>query len=69
MACRVALLKGLRIVGFTGSSGGLLASLATICIRVPATQTHLVQEYHLPIYHCLCAMLEEAFFPPTEAGH
>ena len=63
MACRVALLKDMRIVGFTGADGGTLAELATVCLRVPATATYLVQELHLPLYHCLCALLEEAFFP------
>jgi D-sedoheptulose 7-phosphate isomerase len=69
MACRVALLKGMGIVGFTGADGGLLARFATVCLRAPATETYLVQEYHLPLYHCLCAMLEDSFFPATEPGH
>lgn len=29
-----------------------------LCIRVPAVETFKIQEYHLPIYHALCAMLE-----------
>lgn len=63
MACRVALLKGMQIIGFTGSAGGQLAALANVCLRVPATETYLIQELHLPLYHCLCALLEEDFFP------
>lgn len=63
MACRVALLKGMQIIGFTGAGGGGLADLASVCLRVPATKTYLVQELHLPLYHCLCALLEETFFP------
>lgn len=69
MACRVAALKGLPVIGFTGAHGGLLASLATVCVRVPATETYLVQEYHLPLYHALCALVEDSFFPPVAAGH
>jgi D-sedoheptulose 7-phosphate isomerase len=63
MACSVALLKGMQIVGFTGAAGGRLGELANVCLRAPATETYLVQELHLPLYHCLCALLEEAFFP------
>ena len=63
MACRVALLKNMQIVGFTGAGGGCLAELASVCLRVPATETYLIQELHLPLYHCLCALLEDAFFP------
>ena len=63
LACRVALHKGLPIIGFTGANGGQLADLASVCLRVPATETYLIQELHLPLYHCLCALLEEASFP------
>ena len=35
---------------------------ADVCIRVPETETYKIQEYHLPVYHCLCMMLEEKFF-------
>ena len=27
-----------------------------------AIETYRIQELHLPIYHCLCLMLEERFF-------
>ena len=33
-----------------------------VCIRVPETETYMIQELHLPVYHCLCLMLEEEFF-------
>ena len=41
---------------------GKLSALADICIQVPETETYMVQELHLPVYHCLCLMLEEKFF-------
>lgn len=53
---------GLITVGLTGASGGRLKGLAQVCIHAPATETYLIQEFHLPIYHCLCLMLEEEFF-------
>jgi D-sedoheptulose 7-phosphate isomerase len=54
--------RGLARVGLSGKTGGRLLSLCDLCIRAPAHETHLVQEFHLPIYHCLCLMLEAEFF-------
>jgi D-sedoheptulose 7-phosphate isomerase len=61
-AAEAALAKGMRVVALTGASGGRLSSLAGVSIRVPASETHLVQELHLPVYHCLSVMLEDEFF-------
>lgn len=54
--------KGMKVIGLTGEKGGALSSIADIAIKVPANETFMVQEYHLPVYHCLCLMLEERFF-------
>ena len=62
LACKVAKLKRLKIIGMTGEDGGKLASLADICIKVPVKDTYRVQEYHLPIYHALCMMIECRYF-------
>lgn len=61
-AIQVAKAKGLTTIGLTGESGGQMASLCDVIMRVPLTTTPDVQERHLPIYHALCIMLEEAFF-------
>lgn len=61
-AVTVASAKGMRTIGFTGDTGGSLKQQCDICICVPAMHTHQIQEYHLPIYHALCAMVEEFFF-------
>lgn len=58
----VAKAKGVKTIAFTGYGGGKLKELASACICVPETETYKAQELHLPIYHCLCAMLEEEFF-------
>lgn len=58
----VAKSMGLWTIGLTGISGGLLKDLADITIRAPSNETFRIQEYHLPIYHLLAAMLEEEFF-------
>ena len=61
-AVLVAKAKGLKTLAFTGESGGKLKGLCDECVCVPETETYKVQELHLPIYHCLCAMLEEEIF-------
>ncbi|ETI67516.1 D-sedoheptulose-7-phosphate isomerase [Neobacillus vireti] len=61
-AVKVAKALGLVTIGFTGKSGGALKELADITICVPFVSTPDIQERHLPIYHALCVMLEEAFF-------
>ena len=54
--------KGLKVVGLTGAKENRLMQLSDVCIRVPQTETYMVQELHLPVYHCLCLMLESRFF-------
>ena len=54
--------RGMKIVLLTGGTGGRLKDWADVAIIVPEKETYLVQELHLPVYHCLCAMLEEEFF-------
>lgn len=58
----VARALGLKVIGLTGEIGGELASVADVAIRVPETETFMIQELHLPVYHCLCLMLEGRFF-------
>lgn len=54
--------KGLKVIGLTGAKESKLMKFADVCIRVPETETYKIQELHLPVYHCLCLMLEERFF-------
>lgn len=61
-AAEVARARGLAVIGLTGGDGGKLAPLCDLVIRAPAEETYRVQEYHLPIYHCLSLMLEDSFF-------
>lgn len=58
----VARALGIKVIGLTGSQGGELASVADVAIKVPETETYMIQELHLPVYHCLCLMLEDRFF-------
>ena len=61
-AAATARAKKIKVVVLTGGNGGSLRSFADIAIIVPETETHKIQELHLPIYHCLCMMLEDYFF-------
>lgn len=58
----VARALGIKVIGLTGSSGGELTKVADVSINVPEEETYMIQELHLPIYHCLCLMLEQRFF-------
>lgn len=54
--------KGLKVIGMTGAKDSKLSELADVCIKAPETETYMIQELHMPIYHCLCLMLEERYF-------
>lgn len=54
--------RGLKVIGLTGNTDSELNQISDVCIRVPQTETYMVQELHQPVYHCLCLMLEEKFF-------
>ena len=54
--------KGMKVVALTGKNGGALDALADVNMIMPSNETYQIQELHLPVYHCLCLMLEESFF-------
>lgn len=54
--------KGMKVVALTGKTGGAMNELADINLVAPCNETYQIQELHLPIYHCLCLMLEDHFF-------
>lgn len=58
----VAHAKNMKVIGLTGAKGGELAKVADVVIKVPETETYMIQELHLPLYHTLCLMLEDRFF-------
>lgn len=58
----VARALGIKIIALTGATGGELAEVSDVAIRVPETETYRIQELHLPVYHCLCLMVEDYFF-------
>ena len=54
--------KGMKVIGLTGAKNSKLEQMSDVCIKVPQIETYMIQEMHLPVYHCLCLMLEEEFF-------
>ena len=54
--------KGMKVIGLTGEKDSKLSEISDTCIQVPETETYKIQELHLPVYHCLCLMLEDTFF-------
>lgn len=61
-AIKIAKAFNIKTIGMTGQSGGLMKEFCDITIQIPAVETHKIQEYHLPVYHAICAMLEAEFF-------
>ena len=61
-AATTAHAKGMKVIGLTGAKNSKLEQMSDVCIKVPQTETYMIQELHLPVYHCLCLMLEERFF-------
>ena len=66
LAAVAAKAKGAAVLGLTGKGGGRLARICDVLLEAPETETYRVQEKHLPIYHALCAMLEEKLFGGAE---
>ena len=62
LAAAAAHAKGMQVALLTGEHGGKLAEVCDFVLRVPAKETYQVQEYHLPLYHALCLMVENTFF-------
>lgn len=61
-AVKVAKALDVKVVTLTGQTGGKLKEMADVTICAPSTETYKIQEYHLPIYHWLCAKVEEEIF-------
>lgn len=64
----VARALNMKTVGLTGANGGELSTVADVTVKVPETETYMIQELHLPIYHCWCLMLEDKFFGSKEGN-
>ena len=61
-AVKVANSVGAKTLSLTGEGGGILGEISDVTVKVPAMETFKIQEYHLPVYHYLCAAVEKYFF-------
>ena len=61
-AAKVAKALGIKTIGMSGESGGAFLSICDITVNAPSRETYKVQEYHLPIYHAICAEVERILF-------
>ena len=61
-AAQAAKQRGMQVISLTGKKESPLSALANSAIRVPEQETYMVQELHLPVYHWLCAALEDMLF-------
>ena len=62
-AVKTAKALGLKTIGLTGKNGGKLAQTTDTTIKAPADNVAKTQELHLPIYHAICAFVEDKMFP------
>lgn len=64
-ACQVARGKGMSVFGLTGRSGGAMAQRCDGIIKIPETDTAMIQEMHLVALHLICQYIEEKIFAPV----
>ena len=62
LSAKVAKSLGIKVCALTGASGGELSKIADVTVCVPEAETYKVQEYHLPVYHAVCAEAERIIF-------
>ncbi len=53
----------LKTIGFTGVTGGKMANMCDITLRMPSSETPKIQEGHIAIGHIICGLVEAAMFP------
>jgi D-sedoheptulose 7-phosphate isomerase len=54
--------KGVTTIGFTGDTGGKMASLSDYLINIPSKDTPRIQESHITLGHIICQLVEERYF-------
>jgi len=50
-------------IALTGRDGGKIGKIADFSLIAPEEETYRIQEYHLAIYHLICAYVESEIFP------
>jgi D-sedoheptulose 7-phosphate isomerase len=66
-AAEAAFECGAQVLALTGRSGGLLAPIADLAIRIPADRIEIVEDAHMAIAHSLCVALRDALAAREDA--
>ncbi len=53
--------KHCKVVGMAGETGGTMAALCDIIIKVPSCTTARIQEAHITLIHTWCCMIDNEF--------
>ncbi len=61
-AAKVARALNIKVIALTGEKDSKLKELSDVTIQAPSKDTYRIQEYHLPIYHTMCLVIENEFF-------
>lgn len=61
-ALMAAKVKGAKSIALTGRDGGKLSAIADCTLIAPSYETYIIQEYHISIYHFICAFVESEMF-------
>ena len=54
---------GVKTVGFTSLTGGVLSNYCDLLLNVPSDRTPLIQQLHITAAHIVCGAVEIALFP------
>lgn len=61
-AAKTARAMGVKVISLVGAKECKLDKLSDITVHAEHTDTYRIQELHLPIYHYICAKVEDHFF-------
>jgi len=61
-AINMAKVKGMRVIGFLGGSGGKLKALVDIPVLIPSFDTQRIQEGQITVAHIICELLENELY-------
>lgn len=62
-AIEAAKANGLICIGLSGETGGAMAGICDLIIKVPSRDTPRIQESHITIGHIICELVEATIFP------
>lgn len=54
--------RGITCIGLTGKSGGKMAPLCDIALKIPSGKTPYIQECHIMFGHIICQIIEDSIF-------